>query len=150
MAVRPGGRGDVTASHVVWSERRGAPYVCSPLLCGEFLYVHTDQGILTCYEADTGIVQYRRRLDAGFVASGVAGDGRIYLTSDKGSTLVLRAGPKFEELARNPLDEETLASPAVSDAALFIRTRRHLYRIENAGPEPPGPANLDGAGPTDH
>lgn len=148
-AVRPGGRGDVTQSHVVWSERRGAPYVCSPLLYGDFLYVHTDQGILTCYEADTGNVHDRRRLDASFVASGVAGDGKIYLTSDEGTTLVFRAGPELEVLARNPLNEETLASPAVSNRAIFVRTKAHLYCIENASSESPAPTELDGTGAID-
>lgn len=133
MAVRPGGAGDVTGSHVVWQVARGAPYVCSPLLYGEYLYVHTEQGVLTCFDAATGQTQYQERLDGKFYASPVAADGYVYATNEQGTTYVVRAGRDFRLVARNPLDEYTLASPAISDGELLIRTERHLYCITRPG-----------------
>lgn len=132
LAVRPGGRGDVTESHLAWSDDRGAPYVCSPLLYGEQLYVHNEQGVLTCYDAVTGKISFRQRLDGKFVASGVAGDGKIYLTSEEGATYVLRAGSRFELLAKNELPGECWGSPAISGQSLFLRTRKGLYRCDSA------------------
>jgi outer membrane protein assembly factor BamB len=129
LAVRPGGRGDVTATHVAWTEPRGGPYVCSPLLYGEHLYVHNELGILTCKEAGSGKVLYRKRLGGKFTASAVAGDGKLYLTNEAGTTFVVKAGAEFELLAENRLDEYTLASPAISRRALFLRAQRHLYCI---------------------
>lgn len=135
LAVRPGGRGDVTDTHVVWRHHRGAPYVCSPLLAGDDLYVHNEQGILTCYDARTGKQHYRQRLDGKFLASGVAGDGRLYLTSDAGETFVIQLGPEFQRLARNPLDDEVAASPALADGTILLRTRHHLYCIGSPAPQ---------------
>lgn len=129
MAVRPGGKGDVTQSHVVWQRERDGPYVCSPVLYGDYLYVHSEQGILSCFEARTGKLQYRERLQGRFYASSVAGDGKVYIPNDSGSTFVIRAGPKFEMLACNVLDEYTLASSAVSGGNLFLRTEHLLYCI---------------------
>ena len=130
MAVRPGGRGDVTATHVVWQHERGAPYVCSPVLYGEHLYVHNELGILTCREAKMGKELYRQRLEGKFTASSVAGDGKVYFTNEDGLTFVVKAGPEFEILAKNPLEEAVLASPAISSSRLFLRAERHLYCIE--------------------
>ena len=129
MAVRPGGRGDVTEKHVVWKARRAGPYVCSPLLYQDHLYVHNGQGILTCFKAATGQVAYRRRLGGKFTASGVAGDEKVYLTNEAGATFVIQAGAEYRLLAKSALDEECLASPAVSGGALFLRTRSYLYCI---------------------
>lgn len=129
MCVRPGGQGDVTESHVVWQHRRGAPYVCSPLLYRDHLYVHNEQGILTCFDAQSGKIVYRRRLEGKFWASGVAGGGQIYLTNDDGDTFVVRSGAEYELLAKNSVGEECLASPALSKRGLLLRTRRHLYCI---------------------
>src|SRR5262249_31320014 len=129
LAVRPGGTGDVARTHVAWRLPSGGPYVCSPLLLGDSLYVHTEQGVLTCYEAATGKVQYRERLEGEFTASAVAGDGNVYLTNEDGDTFVIRAGPKFELLARNSLQGYTLASPAIAGKDLFLRTERSLFCI---------------------
>jgi hypothetical protein len=129
LAVRLGGRGDVTDTHVIWKSPRGAPYVSSPLLDGDFLYVATEQGILTCRDARTGAGKYQQRLEGKFYSSPVSGDGRVYLTNDAGMTFVVATGPQFELLARNSLDEYTLASPAFSGGELFIRTERHLYCV---------------------
>lgn len=128
-AVRPGGRGDVTETRVAWRHPTGGPYVCSPLLYGEELYVHNGRGILTCYKARTGERVYRKRLDGRFYASGVAGDGKVFLTNTDGTTFVIDAGTTGEILAENALGEYSLASPAISDNSLFLRTESHLYRI---------------------
>jgi outer membrane protein assembly factor BamB len=129
LAVRPGGTGDAAATHVAWKDRRGGPYVCSPLLYGDHLYVHNESGVLTCYRAGDGGQIYRRRLEGKFLASAAAGDGKLYLTNEQGVTFVVKAGPQFEILAANDLTEESLASPAIAGGRLYLRTRRHLYCI---------------------
>jgi outer membrane protein assembly factor BamB len=129
LAVRTGGTGDVTASHVAWQHPTAGPYVCSPVLYGDYLYVHTEVGILSCYHAPTGKLQYRERLAGKFYASAAAGDGKVYVTNEDGTTFVVRAGPRFELLARNALGEYCLASPAFAGGELFLRTEHHLYCI---------------------
>jgi outer membrane protein assembly factor BamB len=130
LAIRPTGKGDVTATHVKWSLKRGAPRTPSPLLVGEELYLVSDDGFASCVTAKTGKVHWTKRLPGnGYSASPVAGGGNIYFESENGIGTVVKAGTVFEEVARNELGERTLASYAVSDGALFIRTIRHLYRI---------------------
>jgi outer membrane protein assembly factor BamB len=129
LAVRPGGRDDVTATRVAWRHPTGGPYVCSPLLYGDYLYVHNEQGILRCYQARTGKLLFKERLPGKFTASAVAGDGKVYVTNEDGTTYVLKAGPNFEVLARNALKEYTLASPALVGGQIFLRTEKHLYCI---------------------
>lgn len=131
LAVRPGGRGDTTQSHRVWHDDRGAPYVCSPLLYGDQLFVHNELGVLTCYDAATGQVQYRQRLAGKFVTSGVAGDGKVYLTNEAGTTYVIQPGQNYKLLAENSLPGETWASAAISGRCLFLRTRRGLYCLRS-------------------
>lgn len=128
MAVRPGGRGYATATHIAW-QRTGGPYVCSAVLYRDQLYVHNEQGILTCYSARDGELLYRERLAGKFWASSVAGDGKVYITNEEGTTYVLRAGPKYELLATNRLEDYTLASPAIHNGELLIRTEKHLWCI---------------------
>ncbi len=129
VAVRPGGRGDVTETHVVWKQDRGGPYVCSPLLYHGRLYVPDEHGFLRCIDARSGEVLYRQRLGGKFTASPVAADGRVYVTNETGTTFVLQDGESFQSLARNELDEECLASAAISRGAFFYRTGHHLYCI---------------------
>jgi outer membrane protein assembly factor BamB len=134
LAIRPGGSGDVTRSHVVWSSPRGSPFVPSPILYGEYLYMVNDMAsIVTCFEAATGKVMWQGRLGTaqreGFSASPVAVDGKVFFTNDDGETFVLRAGPKFELLHVNQIGEPTLASPALVDGRWYIRTERNLIAI---------------------
>jgi outer membrane protein assembly factor BamB len=89
----------------------------------------TEMGIVTCVDAKTGELVWRERLGGFYSASPVAGDGKIYLVSETGETLVLRAGRKAEVLARNNLGEQCIASPAISNGQLFIRTDRNLIAI---------------------
>jgi outer membrane protein assembly factor BamB len=129
FAIRPDGRGDVTRTHVAWTLRRGAPHTPSPLLVGEELYVISDLGVATCLDAKTGETYWQQRLGGNHAASPVFVDGRIYFQSEEGTTTVIAPGTTFRELATSELDSATLASMAVSDGSIFIRSRSHLYRI---------------------
>jgi outer membrane protein assembly factor BamB len=134
LAIRPGGRGDVTSSHLVWKSPKGSPFVPSPILVGEHLYIVNDMAsIVTSIEATTGKVVFQGRLGTaqreGFSASPVAVDGKIFFTNDDGETFVLRAGPTFELLHVNDIGEATLASPALVDGRWYIRTNRSLFAI---------------------
>jgi outer membrane protein assembly factor BamB len=134
LAIRPGGRGDVTATHLAWMNPRGSPFVPSPILYGEYLYMVNDMAaIVTSIEARTGKVMWQGRLGVarreGFSASPVAFDGKVFFTNDDGETFVLKAGPTFELLHVNKLDEGVLATPALVDRRWYIRTDRNLIAI---------------------
>ena len=129
MAVRAGGTGDVTRTHVAWTQQRAAPLTPSPLLVGDELYTVSDIGIAAALEAKTGVVRWLQRLGGNHSASPVFADGRIYFLSEERVTTVIAPGPEFRLLAKNQLDGTTLASMAVSGGSIFIRTDRHLYRI---------------------
>ena len=130
LAIRCGGRGNVTETHRVWTGRKGSN-VSSPVLQDGYLYwAHESLGIAYCVEAATGKVRYEERLPARaqFYASSVAGDGKIYHISRDGKTFVLAAGPRFEVLATNDLERGVYnASPALAGGRLFLRSERALY-----------------------
>ncbi len=130
LALRPGGRGDVLDTHVLWSTENG-PDVPTPVSDGTYFYVVNDRGIVFAMDAKTGAPVYgpERIQPATYSASPVLADGRIYITSEDGLTTVLRAGPRFEVLAENDLGDYCLSSPAVSDGQIFIRTSAFLYAI---------------------
>jgi outer membrane protein assembly factor BamB len=130
FAVKPDGRGDVTESHVVWTLRRAAPLNPSPLLIEDALYIVSDKGIASCLEAKTGKVRWQERLNGEFSASPLYADGRIYLLNEEAETTVMIPGAQFRKLAGNSLEGRTLASLAVSGRAIYLRTDRHLYRIQ--------------------
>ena len=134
LAIRPGGLGDVTESHLVWKSPKGSPFVPSPILYGDHLYTINDMAsIVTCIEAATGRVVWQGRLGTarreGFSASPVAFDGKVFFTNDVGETFVLRAGPSFRLLHVNRIGERTLASPALVDGLWYIRTERSLLAL---------------------
>jgi outer membrane protein assembly factor BamB len=129
MAVRVDGRGDVTRTHVAWTLTRGAPYTPSPLLVGDELYYVSDTGVLTCVDAKSGQVLWQQRLGGNYSASPVFADGRVYVLSEEGMTTVFVPGKVFNKLATSRLDGTTLASIAISDRSLYIRSDTHLYRI---------------------
>ncbi len=134
LAIRPGGRGDVTDTHVAWTSPRGSPFVPSPMLYGDHLYMVNDmQSIITTFEARSGKLMYQDRLGEarreGFSASPVAFDGKVFFTNDDGETFVLRAGPSFDLLHVNRIGERTLASPAMVDGRWYIRTESSLFAI---------------------
>ncbi len=131
LAVRVDGTGDVTRSHVAWRLNRGAPLTPSPLLVGDELYIITDFGIATCVDAATGEVHWQDRIGGNHSASPVFAAGRIYFQNEEGVTTVIKPGTEFQVLARNELDGAMLATMAVVDGAIFIRTESNLYRIED-------------------
>jgi outer membrane protein assembly factor BamB len=130
LVLKAGGRGDVTKSHVLWSFSNG-PDVPTPVTDGTYLYVINDRGIMWCLELKTGKEIYgRQRLSPGtYSGSPVLADGKIYITNEDGMTSVVQAGPKFEVLATNDVDDYSLSSPAMSEGQIFIRTAKHLYCI---------------------
>ncbi len=129
MAIRMGGRGDVTDSHVLWRVPTGAPYVSSVVLYRGNIYMSNGSGIISAVKAVTGERVWQERVGGVFSASPVAGDGKVYFVSETGETVVVAAGDSPRVLSRNPLDERVIASPAISNGRIFIRTDRHLVAI---------------------
>ena len=134
LAIRPGGSGDVTRTHVAWTSPRGSPFVPSPLLYGDYLYLVNDMAaIATSFEAASGKVMWQGRLGVaraeGFSASPVGADGKVFFTNDDGETFVVRAGPVFELIRVNALGAPVLASPALVDGRWYFRTDRELVAI---------------------
>lgn len=129
-AIDPAGaKGDVTDSHVKWTRRKAGPNTPSMLAVGDTLYMVSDLGIASCLDARTGKVNWTHRLNGTFSASPVYAEGRIYFQSEAGLGIVIAAGREFRQLAENDLREPSLASYAVTDGALFIRTEHHLWKI---------------------
>ena len=131
FAIRAGGRGDVSASHILWRAPSGASYVPSILYYEGLIYVTNEVGIVLCADAETGNPVWRHRLGGIFFASPVAGDGKVYMASETGEIFVLRAGREAEILAKNDIGERILASPAISNGWLFIRSDGSLFCIGN-------------------
>ncbi|HUT36332.1 MAG TPA: PQQ-binding-like beta-propeller repeat protein [Planctomycetota bacterium] len=129
-AVRPDGEGDVTKTHVAWKFAEGAPRTPSPIVVGDLLYMVDDGGQATCLEVVTGKAVWKERIGGNYAASPIHADGRLYFSSQQGKTTVLKPGRTFEVLATNTLDGGFMASPAVAGKALILRTKTHLYRIE--------------------
>jgi len=133
LAIRAGGSGDVTGTpNLVWSYNKGTAYVPSPILYGDYIYLTTDRGLLTCLDVKTGKVVYEgARVPKAvlFQASPVAFEDKILLTSEEGDTYVIKAGPKHEVLRTNSLGEPVSASPAIADGNIYIRGDKNLYAI---------------------
>ena len=130
LALRAGGRGDITTSHLLWSTTNG-PDVPTPVTDGKYFYVVNDRGIMWCLDARTGAEIYgQQRLKPGtYSGSLVLADEKLYITNEEGLTTVIKAGPKFEVLSENALNDYCLSSPAISDGQIFIRTAQNLYCI---------------------
>lgn len=129
VAIRGGGRGDVTKSHVLWRYRKALPNTSSPLLYRGVIYLVRD-GILTSLNPESGEVYKQARLTGAlgrYWSSPVAADGKIFVASEEGKIVVLRAVPDWEILSINNLDEETFATPAILDGRIYLRTRIALY-----------------------
>lgn len=129
LAIRLGGSGDVSASHVMWKTPTGAPYVSSLVFYDGLIYMATELGIVTCIDAATGEQVWRDRLGGVFTASPIAGDGKVYLVSETGETIVLRAGRTREVVSRNTIDTHLVASPALSRGRLFLRGDAELIAV---------------------
>ena len=126
--------GDATSNqHVAWSVTRGGGYMCTPLVYRDLTYIVTYQGILTVYDAKTGELKYRQRLlentASAFTSSPIANDGKVYIASEDGQMVVFKAGPTFERLAQNDMGASVLATPAISEGRLIVRTQNGLMAI---------------------
>jgi len=130
LAVRTGGQGLITDTHVAWRVKRGVPNKPSILLVDDLIYLVGDAGIASCIAAKTGELIWQQRIGGEYSASPVYADGRIWFFSEDGKTTVIRHGKTFEVLAENQLEDGFLASPAIAGKAFYLRTRTHLYRIE--------------------
>jgi outer membrane protein assembly factor BamB len=130
LAIRPDGKGDVTKSHVVWKQNRGVPARPSLLLVADQLYMVSDSGVASCLDARTGQEVWQKRLDGAHYASPIYAEGRIYFFDHEGITHVIQAGREGKILSRNQLEDGCMASPAVAGKSLFVRTKTHLYRID--------------------
>jgi outer membrane protein assembly factor BamB len=140
-AIRMSAAGDISlkqdqsaSEHIAWSLNREGSYMGTPLVYGGLLYNCRWNGVLNCYSARDGTRQYQQRLGEGataFTASPVASDGKIYIASEDGDVYVLKAGPTFQLLARNPMGEVCMATPAISEGMLIIRTQNNLVAISN-------------------
>ncbi|HKW98438.1 MAG TPA: PQQ-binding-like beta-propeller repeat protein [Bryobacteraceae bacterium] len=138
FAIRAGGSGDISlkgdqesSDFIAWSKKHGGPYMATPIVYGDYLYTCGMQGILACYNAKTGERLYQQRLGEGgaYSASPVAADGKIYLSSEDGDILVVKAGPAYELLATNPIGEVLMATPAISDGVIFVRAEHDVFAI---------------------
>lgn len=130
-AIRPDGRGDVTATHVIWKMNRGVPLTPSPVVVGDEMYFVSDKGIASCVDAKTGEPHWRARMTGAYSASPLYAEGHIYFQNETGLTTVITPGRTFNKVAENQLDGRTFASIATVGKAMFLRTDTHLYRIEN-------------------
>ena len=130
LAVKLNGQGVVTDSHITWRDHRGVPRLSSPIIVDKHLYMVDDGGFLSCRELLTGKTLWRQRLNAKYFSSPVYAAGRIYLFDQNGKAHVIKPGPTFESLATNTLAEGCMASPAVIQGALIVRTPSYMYRIQ--------------------
>lgn len=146
-AIKPGGSGDLSlpkdqtkGDFIAWSTQRGGPYMPTPVVYGDLFYTTNNQGILTVYHAKTGARLYQQRLGEGgaYSASVIAGDGKIYFTSEDGDVYVLKAGEKYELLAKNPVGDVLMATPALSGGVLYIRGIKNLVAIGQPAPPKTG------------
>jgi len=136
-AIKPGANGDITLKDgkdtndfIAWSKQRGGPYMPTPIVYGDLLYSCSNGGVLTAYNAKTGERVYQERLGGtggAFTASPVASDGKIYLSSEDGDVFVVKAGPKYELLSKNPVGEVMMATPAISDGMIIVRGVNHIF-----------------------
>jgi outer membrane protein assembly factor BamB len=135
-AVHPGASGDISPKadggvgpYVEWTKKRGGPYQPTPIAYGAYLYACANSGMLACFEARTGKMLYKTRLGGDYSASPVAADGRIYFPSEEGDIRVVQAGPEYHVLAVNKMSESCMATPAISDGMIFVRTQHFVYGI---------------------
>lgn len=137
-AIRLDAEGDLSlpenvqkSEYISWSETRGGPYMPTPIVYGDYLYICSNSGILTCYQATTGEQVYKKRLRMkglkSFVGSAIAADGHLYITSEDGETAVIKAGPKFKLVGNNFCGESCLTTAAISEGTFFVRSQKHMF-----------------------
>lgn len=139
-AIKPNAKGDITLAkdetsneYIEWSIKRGGAYMTSPLVYGDYLYNLKNNGLLSCFNAHTGELMYKEPLKpgGGITASGLASDGRLFFTTELGDVFIVQAGPEYKLLAKNPLDDICMASPAISNGAMFFRTQHFVIAISD-------------------
>jgi outer membrane protein assembly factor BamB len=131
LAIRPDGAGDVSNTHIDWRTTRGAAYVPSPIIEGDYFLVVSDSGVAHCFEAKTGKQAWAERLGEEH-SSLVSAEGRVYFLNDEGVMNVVRPAPQFVRVAQNEIGETCFASPAISQGRIFIRGDKHLFCIGSA------------------
>jgi outer membrane protein assembly factor BamB len=131
LAVDPTGSGDVTDTHVRWLENKTMPSKPSPIYANGLLFVMQDQGVASCLKSATGEKVWQSRVGGNYSASPVLADGKIYFANEEGKVTVVAAAAEYQVLGENQLETGIMASPAVVDQALLLRTTTHLYRVEN-------------------
>ena len=129
LAIRPDGSGNVTRTHIAWRDTAGASYVPSPIAIGDYFLVVADNGVASCFVAETGERHWRERLPGGHSASLLSANGLAYFFSDEGIVSVVKPGPKFNIVAQSELGENIYASPAVYGDDLYLRGEKRLFRI---------------------
>lgn len=129
LAIRPDGRGDVTDTHIVWRTTKACSYVPSPAVVDKYFLVAADNGIASCYEADSGRLLWLERLGKQYSASLLVANGLVYFLDDDGIAKVVRPGKQLEVVAENPLGEPCRASPAISGGQIYLRGIEHLFSI---------------------
>jgi outer membrane protein assembly factor BamB len=144
-AIRPGGSGELlpadgsatSGPNVAWSANRGGPYLPTPIVVGDLLFVVQNNGVLAAYDAKSGERKFQERIGAGgsFTASPVAAGDRLYFATEDGDVRVVKAGAALEVLATNPIGEPVLATPAIADGVLYVRAANHLFAF---GEKPAG------------
>jgi outer membrane protein assembly factor BamB len=130
-AIRPGGEGDVTETHIAWKAEDNLPDICSPLSNGELIFLLTSYGILTCYDAQDGMLVWEQDLEASFKPSPSLVGDKVHLMSEEGVTFIIAAAREYKELGRAELGEYVHASPAFVDGRIYIRGKENLYCIGN-------------------
>ena len=139
FAIRPGARGDITLQgestsndHVIWSRTKRGGYMPTPLIYRGQVYLLNNNGVLGCFDLKTGAEHFYGRVPHrahGFSASPVAADGKIYLSGEDGLVCVLEAGPKLNLLGTHEIGEPLMATPALSEGAMYLRGSRHLFAV---------------------
>jgi len=129
LAIKPGGRGAITGTHVLWKYTRQLPYCPSPVFANDHIFMVKDGGIVTCLNAATGRPTKQGRVSgtAGYYSSPVAGDGKVYLLSQRGELTVISAEPQWRELSSVKFGEDAYATPAIVDGRIYLRTAGHLF-----------------------
>lgn len=135
-AFRPGAAGDIslksgeeTNAFLAWTASKGSPYISTPIIYGDLLYVLADNGVFSTYDAKTGALVYQQRLPSSFSASPVAADGRLYLASEDGDVFVVKAGRQYELLSKNVMGQPLMATPAISQGMLIVRGESAVYAL---------------------
>jgi outer membrane protein assembly factor BamB len=144
--IRPGSRGDITLgagqtsnAAVVWSKRGRGPYMPTPLIYHDQVYVLGNDGIFDAYDLRSGSEVYRERIPhhgSGFSASPIVSDGHVFLSSEDGDMFVVSAGPSFSIVGTNPMGEPLMATPAIVDGIMYVRGQHHLFAIANSARGP--------------